>query len=762
MARVSTSAACAANSGFQITATFDAWETGTSVGGNYSTVSWHLVVARTNSGGTFTGSTRNHAGWVKCGINGQQVYGGYTGMPHGMTNGTVLVDKSGSVNVGHNDDGTKTVDFYVDLDQSDDDYGHINYYFSDGPISSGKLGLTNIARASQPSINTHPNNSPDITAGTTCVIYMNSASSSFRHSATWSFGSLSGQTGGFEVASGIKTSIYWNPPTSMMNQIPNATSGTGTVSVTTYNGSTAIGTRTVSFTLHQPSDAAPGKSVSYAEAGTLTDGKTTLSSKGIGATTVVGQVSVKKITISASAKYGSSITQIACTHNGWTQVSSSASTTFTFNAPVNTGGNKSYFSWTVKDSRGNTSQDGIAMDFIPYQKPVVGVLNPVRSSATASTGTVSINGSFYNGSVGNISNGISASITYNGTTVSPALTKSGNTFSGSSNISGVNPSGNYSFTATVTDSLGFSNSKTITLSKANPTLWVGKDTVRINSYEIINRTLVRTAYHIYGSTDTSLLACLGNWTGNWDTCILHLQYFGGNGYNGRPDQNTVVDIFAKNGWQATQSSYDAFGVTYEIRGNAAGLHKVSAYATSHDSLNLYMQLAPYHDGYITVEYTGGKWTPYAIDGNVPAATVTGTGQRCELYIPGHPVGSIYQSLDSTSPETLFGGTWEEITGRFLLAHDGSHPAASTGGEFSHTLTANEIPSHNHAAHFYMSKVEVPNVNYGLTGDGGFGGRVLVYNNGGGRSYDYNYAEGGGQAHNNTPPYLSVYMWKRTG
>lgn len=628
MARVSTSATCAAYTDFQITATFDAWESGTSVSGNYSTVSWHLVVASTTSGYTFSGSTRNHAGWVYCGIDGNQVFGGYTGMPHGMTNGTVLVDRSGSINIGHNDDGTKSVSFFVDLDQSDDDYGHINWYFYDGPRSTGTLGLSTIARASQPSINTYPNNSPDITAGAACTIHMNRASSSFTHSIWWQFGSDDWHTEGFAKDTGIGDNVAWTPPTSMMNQIPNATSGTGTIWVTTYSGSTEIGHKTISFTLHQPSDSAPGKSASYAEAGTLADGKTTLSSKGIGATTVVGQVSVKKITISASAKYGSSITQITCTHNGQTQVSSSASATFTFNAPVNTGSNKSYFSWTVKDSRGNTSQDSIAMDFIPYQKPVIGVLNPARSNATVSTGTVSINGSFYNGSVGSISNSISASITYNGTTVSPALTKSGNTFSGSSSISGVNPSGNYSFTATVTDSLGFSNSRTVTLPKASPTLWAGNKTVKVNDYLIVN-------------SDMKVA--------------------------GKTLKRYMLDFF-------------------------------------------------------------------------------------------YPVGAIYTSTSSTSPATLFGGTWQEITGRFLLAHDSSHPAASTGGEYSHKLTVDEMPSHSHT--YGDSWAGFTDMNYRINMNSS---RTPLHQND-----DHNEdnlptkSTGGSAAHNNTPPYLSVYMWKRTG
>ena len=61
----------------------------------------------------------------------------------------------------------------------------------------------------------------------------------------------------------------------------------------------------------------------------------------------------------------------------------------------------------------------------------------------------------------------------------------------------------------------------------------------------------------------------------------------------------------------------------------------------------------------------------------------------------YPVGSIYMSVNSTSPQTLFGGTWEEIQARFLLGNSSLTPAGSTGGESSHILTTSELPSHNH-------------------------------------------------------------------
>ena len=58
----------------------------------------------------------------------------------------------------------------------------------------------------------------------------------------------------------------------------------------------------------------------------------------------------------------------------------------------------------------------------------------------------------------------------------------------------------------------------------------------------------------------------------------------------------------------------------------------------------------------------------------------------------YPVGSIYISYTSTSPATRFGGTWSQISSRFLYCTTG----VGTGGSNTHTLTLNEIPAHSHA------------------------------------------------------------------
>lgn len=117
----------------------------------------------------------------------------------------------------------------------------------------------------------------------------------------------------------------------------------------------------------------------------------------------------------------------------------------------------------------------------------------------------------------------------------------------------------------------------------------------------------------------------------------------------------------------------------------------------------------------------------------------------------HPVGSIYQSTDATSPADLFGGTWEQVKDRFLLAAGDSHAAGSTGGEEEHVLTAAEMANHTHV--------------YDYTGQSdivGTGAIKIVSPGGTANAYTGKATSNcGGQAHNNMPPYLSVYTWRRT-
>lgn len=120
----------------------------------------------------------------------------------------------------------------------------------------------------------------------------------------------------------------------------------------------------------------------------------------------------------------------------------------------------------------------------------------------------------------------------------------------------------------------------------------------------------------------------------------------------------------------------------------------------------------------------------------------------------YPVGSIYMSVNSTNPKNLFGGTWEQIQGKFLFGMNSSYPAGSTGGEITHALTIDEMPEHNHTIYY-------PNAG------GPYGNANISYPEGSDTNMTWcaemckTAPTGGGAAHNNMPPYLSVYIWKRT-
>lgn len=134
----------------------------------------------------------------------------------------------------------------------------------------------------------------------------------------------------------------------------------------------------------------------------------------------------------------------------------------------------------------------------------------------------------------------------------------------------------------------------------------------------------------------------------------------------------------------------------------------------------------------------------------------------------YPIGSIYMNVNSTNPGTLFGGTWEQIQGRFLLGMSSSYPAGSQGGEASHTLTTEEMPSHGHnpaneAGYYGFITNSKKAFSIGDMGSQSGSGRYYPYAS---AAFDISRntltgTTGGGKSHNNMPPYLSIYIWKRT-
>lgn len=116
-------------------------------------------------------------------------------------------------------------------------------------------------------------------------------------------------------------------------------------------------------------------------------------------------------------------------------------------------------------------------------------------------------------------------------------------------------------------------------------------------------------------------------------------------------------------------------------------------------------------------------------------------------------------------EQYGGTTWTKIEGRFLLGASSGYPVNATGGEATHTLTIDEMPSHYHDLHdsytFAWGKGGLSNpvnITGALANGGDPPSNDLVTSQ---NYWNKTESTGGGQPHNNMPPYKAVYIWERT-
>lgn len=119
----------------------------------------------------------------------------------------------------------------------------------------------------------------------------------------------------------------------------------------------------------------------------------------------------------------------------------------------------------------------------------------------------------------------------------------------------------------------------------------------------------------------------------------------------------------------------------------------------------------------------------------------------------YPIGSVFITVNNVNPSTYLPNTnWELLEDRFLLGAGSTYTAGATGGSATHTLTIDEMPSHNHSSSYRYRNPGSSGGSFNGVGSGTWFNFVTENNNTG--------YTGGGQPHNNMPPYLAVYMWKR--
>lgn len=379
---------------------------------------------------------------VDCNVTGG---GGYTNS-HLSANGWVKL-VSGGFWAPHNADGTgmATVGSYYSSG-----YGNM-------PYEEFTLTLTKIARASQPSINTYPGNSPDITAGTACTIHMNKQAN-FTHKVSYWFGNKKGT-----IATGVVDNCSWTPPTSLLDQIPNASTGSGTISVETYSGSTKIGeTKSCGFTLHLPNNSEP-------TIGTITLTEQHAGVKAKNANVTVQQISKKLVSVPVSAKYSASIKTVTC--DGVTLSNNNG----TYTGYISNKSNGTY-KITATDSRGLQSSNAAEQTFYEYDKPFI-TATLKRESETSAEGTLGVSGSYSTILSNTLSMTIQRNDSSSPTTVLPSL--SNGNISYSKSYTDLNYVQNFTIKVKATDGFGESVEATAVLGVGQYALWMGKYNVKV-------------------------------------------------------------------------------------------------------------------------------------------------------------------------------------------------------------------------------------------------------------------------------------------
>ena len=787
---------------FRIIAEASASENSTSVANNTSTVSYTVKATfKPTNGHSFAGTSRPNAGYVDVLIGGNVVKTITVPFNNGVSDGTVIASGSGSTTVAHNADGTGSTTVQVRV-RSGSDPNNYNFVWSNATGSASTLSLSTIPRASSISSVTSSvvvNGSNKVTVNisrksdsfthdvtikandsykttitgvgtstsyaipitwinaigsnasatvtvtvqtksgstnigsavsTTFTIVKPSASTitctssiecnganslsvgitrahaEITHTVRFAFGSYS------QEYTGVGTQKVYAPPMTWLNAIPNNTSGTGSVTVTTYYGSISLGSNSKNFTLSVPTSVVP----------TLT-----LTAENIGPHIVkntwgiyLQNVCQAVLSANASGAYSSTIKEYI--FDGVSQSSSSKTYDLTQSGDIT-------FKCYVKDSRGRASSTAsVTIPVIPYSMPS---LSCNMLKRCLSNGTVDDEGTYI---VGNYSfscascggnNTISAKI-YTREVTEDEYVDKGRITSGSNTIIGTyDIVYAYAVKVVATDAVGNS---------------------------AVFASIIETSTAIIDIMKGGKGIALGMMSSKEDT--LQIGYGKVDIEEGLLEVNHV-DTESGNQIKTTIGSQNGY---------------YSHYYTTAPNGNYFGQKVTVDNEFIATGYT--ELGQLKVNNTIVSTsdlygnTSKKVAYESDLLDKIYPVGSIYMSANSTSPATLFGGTWQQLKDRFLIGAGSSYANGATGGATSHNhttashaLTIEEMPEHGHGYTLaYGGNDPVKGFNYGNTYAGNFDdSSQYINNNGGGKAHSH----GDTGSSSNMPPYLAVYMWKRT-
>ena len=347
---------------------------------------------------------------------------------------------------------------------------------------------------------------------------------------------------------------------------------------------------------------------------------------------------------------------------------------------------------------------------------------------------------------------INASGSYSSTIRSYSVSFNGRTYSGNNcTTAAPTSSGTLTLTATVTDSRGRTASRAITVSvlpyapPAITRLSAFRCDADGNADDNGDYTGISYAYSISSvnskNTKSAVIQYKRSTGSSWTNLLTNSAY----------SANTTVypttELLSDYQWDIRLTVSDYFGAS-EMTVTLPSAEVLMDLLASGDGMGI-GKTAETAD-LLDIGWAARIRGNLTVDGNI---TIGGKSLLNLIY----PVGSIYMSVSSTSPQTLFGGTWTRLVDRMLIGAGSYYKVGDTGGETTHRLTANEMPHHTHTIGMQTCGEEASG--FGLRNDAnGFTGRVYV--TGGGTAGTH--GTGGGAAHNNMPPYRAVYMWQRTG
>lgn len=386
-----------------------------------------------------------------------------------------VLDISPNAEISHSADGKKTIVITFSFD------GKLSSYYPNGSISK-TIKLPTIPRTSSVTC-------ADGNIGSATTININRASSTFTHTLEYNFLGLTGTI----ATKTSSTSIGWTIPTSFYSKIPNANSGKGTITCSTYSGNTLIGTSTCTFNAFVVNS---NPTIS----GTVEDTNTSAITATGDKNKLIRYISNAKVVITATAKNSATISLVKVVNGSQTKTTS----TSTINS-VDSG----TFSLSCVDSRGLSASATVTKTLVQYIKPVITGVILNRPSTTSNTINASVQGLCFNGSFGAKTNTFELKWRYKKSTettwssyITVTATRTGNNFTFSGELGtdfSYTEAFNFEF---VLSDYFTSNTYSATVTRGLPIIDIGKDDINVNGALNENgKRVITTA----GGTLTGLL-----------------------------------------------------------------------------------------------------------------------------------------------------------------------------------------------------------------------------------------------------------------